>query len=1184
MGFSAYLQSVIADYEKLRDRYVLTDLQVEYREEKRRSPDDPERQPEKQVERLEVLAGLLKYVQKGHVLLVGKPGSGKSTALQRLRWELAQAALMDEQQPIPVLVALRSLRHTFGILEAIAFRLQKGDPDLDLESKDIKRFLLKGRLFLLLDGVNEIPSDGLNSNVISDVISFRGDFSKAPMIFTSREVGAGLGIGQKLEMCGLTESQMRSFVQNYLSGDYAEVLLHQWKDQLRELAETPLLLKLLCDVFDPKAPQIPQGKGELFRAVDAKFNDWKQQEGVRTTEEFWRWNGEILRYLAFAMLRADGTPTGKWLQIERDHAEHLLEEFLQDRVTAPGEKAKDWLQDLLEHHLLQPATNPNQIEFHHQLFEEYYAAEYLLQQLPHLGEAKLKHDYLNLLKWTEPLAVMLSLVRDEKLAVQIVKLALDIDWMLGARLAGEVSPDFQQQTVALISEIKDVPQWLKVELWGRTHSSAAIEKLEEAIKSADERISGIAAYALANLGSEAAIPALSEALKSPDKSVDRMADRSIRGWAATGLSNIGSQQAIQELVQALKDSNEYTRKVAAYALADIGSEEAIPVLEQILQQPDKFDRRMAVEHLETIRSKSTIETLIEALKDPDFSVRSSASDVLSRISSENGLLQMLENSNESVREGVAIALGKVGSETGISALLRLINDPSPDVCQCAAQALRDVSSKAAIPVLTQALQDPNPTVRQSAVSALGNAGSPEVIPALLPLLQDPEPSVRESVVTALGQVGSQAVVPVLLQTFRQTWDWNVGDSIILALGEIGSELAIPTLLQINETLPKSYELRWIGQIEPFDPCCDLHWMTRFCLVTALGKISSKTITPELLQALIQALADPKGDVRREAAQWLGKIRVEKAIPDLVRATQDAEKDVRWAAVMALGEIGSEVAISELKKIIEDSNSDMQRQAVQALGITRSATAISILLKLVENPENDLCRWAVEALGELKSLKVGYVLSDLRKLLDTQAWNEAFLAIPAIQANCQFYNYEIFQLPPEPEPPTVIDLHSKIDKIDQRTKHMAEQPSISIGTISGGIQNFTPNQGTQTNTNIGTQNNYFGTDDNLKQQIADLKQFIAELEAKHPQVQTETAANDIIDAEIVAVQKTDINRWQILRQQMLLLKRQFLNPERQLQALKAGLGEAAKHYLEDSVWAKAILTYIDKLSETPDQGA
>jgi predicted NACHT family NTPase len=202
VGFSAYLQSIIADYEKQRYHYTLTDLQVKYRDKEERSPDDPrpEQKRDQQVEPLEVLKGLRTHVQKGHVLLVGKPGSGKTTALGRFRWELAQAALADEGQPIPVLVALRGLRHNFGILEAIAFELQKGDPDLDLEFKDIQRFLLKGRMFLLLDGVNEVPSDDLHS----DVKLFRGNFSKAPMIFTSRELGARLGIEQKLEMCRLT--------------------------------------------------------------------------------------------------------------------------------------------------------------------------------------------------------------------------------------------------------------------------------------------------------------------------------------------------------------------------------------------------------------------------------------------------------------------------------------------------------------------------------------------------------------------------------------------------------------------------------------------------------------------------------------------------------------------------------------------------------------------------------------------------------------------------------------------------------------------------------------------------------------------------------------------------------------------------------------------------------------------
>jgi putative ABC transport system substrate-binding protein len=59
MAFSLYLQSVIADYAKQRNRYMLTDLQVEYWEEKGRYSYDPEREPEKKIERLEVLAELL---------------------------------------------------------------------------------------------------------------------------------------------------------------------------------------------------------------------------------------------------------------------------------------------------------------------------------------------------------------------------------------------------------------------------------------------------------------------------------------------------------------------------------------------------------------------------------------------------------------------------------------------------------------------------------------------------------------------------------------------------------------------------------------------------------------------------------------------------------------------------------------------------------------------------------------------------------------------------------------------------------------------------------------------------------------------------------------------------------------------------------------------------------------------
>jgi hypothetical protein len=96
-------------------------------------------------------------------------------------------------------------------------------------------------------------------------------------------------------------------------------------------------------------------------------------------------------------------------------------------------------------------------------------------------------------------------------------------------------------------------------------------------------------------------------------------------------------------------------------------------------------------------------------------------------------------------------------------------------------------------------------------------------------------------------------------------------------------------------------------------------------------------------------------------------------------------------------------------------------------------------------------------------------------------------------------------------------------------------------------------------------------------IADLRTLITTLQTQHPTVTSESQALTIIDAEFTEIKHHTTHK-------LATLRRQILNPDRHLQATKATLSEVAKHYLEESVFAKAIVTYIDKLSETPDQGA
>jgi hypothetical protein len=80
-----------------------------------------------------------------------------------------------------------------------------------------------------------------------------------------------------------------------------------------------------------------------------------------------------------------------------------------------------------------------------------------------------------------------------------------------------------------------------------------------------------------------------------------------------------------------------------------------------------------------------------------------------------------------------------------------------------------------------------------------------------------------------------------------------------------------------------------------------------------------------------------------------------------------------------------------------------------------------------------------------------------------------------------------------------------------------------------------------------------------------------------QPNNESEALEIIQGEFSNIQKEDSGRWDKLKSQISILKQQMMSPERHLTAGKATLAEIAKHYLEDSLLAKAVITYLDAFS-------
>ena len=135
---------------------------------------------------------------------------------------------------------------------------------------------------------------------------------------------------------------------------------------------------------------------------------------------------------------------------------------------------------------------------------------------------------------------------------------------------------------------------------------------------------------------------------------------------------------------------------------------------------------------------------------------------------------------------------------------------------------------------------------------------------------------------------------------------------------------------------------------------------------SLGKIARKEAVP----ALLEALRDPDAGVRRHAAWALGMIGEDALGPDrspLAQLLFDIDPSVREAAAMALGLTGdTQAGIELLLERLQESGTptDSKRLAAASLGGMEARSAVTGLTKLLSDQDARVRRWAVAALGEI----------------------------------------------------------------------------------------------------------------------------------------------------------------------------------------------------------------------------
>ncbi|MEI7768657.1 MAG: SUMF1/EgtB/PvdO family nonheme iron enzyme [Chloroflexales bacterium] len=446
------------------------------------------------------------------LVLLGEPGSGKSTALRYLALTLAQAAIGDTRSlpvrlpgwPVadggphllplflPLLPFAKHLteRHAqaagaVDFWNYIAAQLGERGRYQGL-AETVHTELEAGRVLLMLDGLDEVAGDTSRRLVVQSVAAFGREYQSCQMVVSCRVrayEGAQNSAWQlpgwpSITLADWTPSQMRHFVAAWYDAvgglppdervrrrDDLQVAITR-RDDLQRLGGRPLLLTIMALVHYNDS-KLPEERAALYsRCVDILLARW---ELGRTLSGYASQYGTLMDYIgmpdadvktlrpllqqaAFRAHRA-ATPESPG-SLARNDLRILVADALEGRHPNPHEAARRFLEYTdTRAGLLQARNAGDEYVFPHQTFQEYLAGLQLVSGARFVDQIMEIHQED---RWRVPIFLGVGHAVNESLY------AIPYQLLNRLRCAGDRTDAQRQRDLILAAEIAEDVGWARL--------------------------------------------------------------------------------------------------------------------------------------------------------------------------------------------------------------------------------------------------------------------------------------------------------------------------------------------------------------------------------------------------------------------------------------------------------------------------------------------------------------------------------------------------------------------------------------------------------------------------------------------------------------------------------------------------------------------------------------------------
>jgi diguanylate cyclase (GGDEF)-like protein len=314
----------------------------------------------------------IKLLEFPRLLIVGAPGSGKTSIVRKLAFDCARIIKQKRRSdlPIPVYVRLRQFYNRIDdislYMEDIAHRLGK---------QYFVSSLYRGRLLFIFDGFDELKLADRNA-FFSWCNRFEDELPAIRIIITSRELTASqmerLSSFRKMRILPFERDQQFELCQTFLGSASRAQHFFVYLDQsvgILSFLSNPLSLNLALAVYMRRA-LLPHNVGDLVRVVvDYLLGLWDESRGVERDRILNpRMTRSVLGRVAYEAQRQG------IVEFQADVAREVLPAKLGDLAPSDVFDEIAFATGLLE-------RSERGWHFAHRYFQDFFCASFLMERL-----------------------------------------------------------------------------------------------------------------------------------------------------------------------------------------------------------------------------------------------------------------------------------------------------------------------------------------------------------------------------------------------------------------------------------------------------------------------------------------------------------------------------------------------------------------------------------------------------------------------------------------------------------------------------------------------------------------------------------------------------------------------------------------------------------------------------------